>query len=374
MTGTGSSTARRMADAAHAWLAGLDPEQRRLAQRPFPADEDRRRWFYTPTDHGGLTLDAMGPAQQRQAHQLVASGLSRAGYVTAATILGLENVLDELEGWSTSFGYDRGRDPGRYFLRVFGEPGGGAWSWRFGGHHVSVQHTLVDGRVVASTPCFLGADPSSSPLLGPHPLRPLAGAEDLGLELVRSLDDAQRAVAVLTSVAPTDLVGGNRPELADGDLPLPLPDIWRNPLEGDLARQMAAAQDQLEASVGLRPEDLEAVRYTTRPKGLAAAAMTAAQRDGLRALLATYVERLPDELADREAARVHGDRLDAVHFAWAGALELGRPHYYRVQGPGLVVELDNTARDANHVHTVWRAPGNDFGDDVLARHRGEHPH
>ena len=106
-----------------------------------------------------------------------------------ATIIGLENVLDELEGWVAGFERERGRDPGLYYLRVFGDPAGDdPWSWRFGGHHVSINHLVIDGDVRASTPLFLGADPASSPLLGPHVLRPLAGAEDLARELVRTLD------------------------------------------------------------------------------------------------------------------------------------------------------------------------------------------
>ena len=177
--------ARRMSEAAAGLLGSLDAEQRALASWPFPADDERRLWYYTPTDHGGLPMSAMRPAQQRHAMQLVSSGLSRAGYVTASTIIGLENVLDELEGWVAGFERERGRDPGLYYVRVFGVPDEhGTWAWRFGGHHVSINHTIVDGEVVGSSPCFLGADPASSPLLGPHPLRPLAGAEDLGRELV----------------------------------------------------------------------------------------------------------------------------------------------------------------------------------------------
>ena len=141
----------------------------------------------------------MGPAQQRLALQLVAAGLSRPGYVTVATIMGLENVLDELEGWTAQFERDRGRDPGLYYVRVFGDPTGEApWSWRFGGHHVSINHLIVDGDVEASTPIFLGADPASSPLLGPHLLRPLAAAEDLARELVHTLDGAQRNAAIVS--------------------------------------------------------------------------------------------------------------------------------------------------------------------------------
>jgi len=142
--------------------------------------------------------------------------------------MGLENVLDELEGWTASWNRERGRDPGLYYLNVFGEPGSDApWSWRFGGHHVSIHHLVLGGEVRASTPCFLGADPASSPLLGPHLLRPLGGAEDLGRELVHALDDEQRGTAVVSPVAPVDLVGANRPRLSDGDLPLPLANIWR---------------------------------------------------------------------------------------------------------------------------------------------------
>ncbi len=164
--------ASRMASAAAAWLDALDPDQRAAATGAAPSadtqsDTERQRWFYTPTDHGGLPLGAQRPAQQRLAHQLVAAGLSTAGYVTVATIIGLDNVLDHAEGWSVDWGRERGRDPGLYYLRVFGEPGGTApWGWRFGGHHVSLNNLIVGGAVRSMTPCFLGADPATSPLLG----------------------------------------------------------------------------------------------------------------------------------------------------------------------------------------------------------------
>ena len=169
----------QMATAAIAWLDSLDPQQRKLATGSAPSpdaeqDAERRRWFYTPVDHGGLALGDQRPAQQRLAHRLVASGLSTAGYVTVATIIGLDNILDHAEGWSVDLGRERGRDPGLYYLRVFGEPGGaGPWSWRFGGHHISLNNLIVAGMVRSTTPCFLGADPAASPLPGPARLRPL---------------------------------------------------------------------------------------------------------------------------------------------------------------------------------------------------------
>lgn len=369
---TAREVASRMTEAAIAFLDALDADQRAIASWSFD-DVERTRWFYTPTDHGGLTLGEMRPEQQRLAHRLVASGLSRAGYVTVATIIGLENVLDELEGWTAGWGRRRGRDPGMYFVRVFGDPRGETpWSWRIGGHHVSISHTLAGGEVIGSTPAFLGADPASSPLLGPHPLRPLAGVEDLGRELVRALDPAQLARALVSPVAPVDLVGANRPMLADGDLPLPLAEVWRQQFTGADAERVAAIQTTAEATAGLRPEHLEAVRYRAAAIGLPATELDAAQQEILRALLDAYVRRIPDALADREAAK-YAD-LAGLHFAWAGGLESGDGHYYRVQGPTLVVEYDNTQRGANHVHSVWRDPRGDFGADPLGAHyRRDHP-
>lgn len=364
--------AAQMAEAAVALLRSLDDGQRNVAAWPFDDHHERTLWFYTPTDHGGLAISAMDAFQQRLTHRLVATGLSRAGYVTAATIMGLENVLDHVEGWSASWDRPRGRDPGLYYVRIFGDPTDTQpWAWRFGGHHVSVNHIIVDGAVAGSTPNFLGADPASSPLLGPHVLRPLGGAEDIGRELVRSLSDRQLSQARLSLVAPVDLVSVNRSKYGqgNGDLPLPLADIWRGRFEGKMADRIAQLQADSEESAGLMPAHLEAVRLTTVAKGIGASQLTSSQRSILRSLLDVYVHRLPDALADAEAAKYTNETgLDALSFAWAGGLEPGEGHYYRVQGPELLAEYDNTQRGANHVHTVWRNPRSDFGGDALRGH------
>ncbi|MFG1922908.1 DUF3500 domain-containing protein [Cryptosporangium sp. NPDC048952] len=324
-----------MVTAARDWLDSLDDTQRASAVLPWPSEEERHRWFYTPVDHGGLPLGRMTAAQQSLAMRLLASGLSEAGYVTASTIMSLENVLDQVEGWQVTRGARRRRDPQLYWVRVFGDPSAdGPWAWRFGGHHVSVHHLVVDGEVAASSPCFLGADPAETPLLGGHLLRPLGAAEDLARDLVRSLDPAQLAGAVLTTVAPDDVVSRNQPRV--------------------------------------RFSGADPLSLTAFPKGLPAAALTASQQDQLRAVLGVFLDRIPADLADREGAKFAGDRLHDVHFAWAGGVERGEPHYYRLQGPRLLAEYDNTQRDANHVHTVWRDPEGDFGDDVLRRHRAAH--
>jgi hypothetical protein len=66
--------------------------------------------------------------------------------------------------------------------------------------------------------------------------------------------------------------------------------------------------------------------------------------------------------------------LGRLRFAWAGSLDVGRPHYYRIHGPTLLVEYDNTQTNANHIHTVWRDLERDFGGDVLQAHYAKHRH
>lgn len=362
--------AGRMAEAASVWLDSLKPDQRHLAAWPWPAEQERLRWYYTPTDHGGLPIGRMRPAQQSMALQLVSTGLSRPAYVTVCAIIGLENVLDQLEGWQADWARERGRDPGMYYLRVFGEPGSSEpWSWRFGGHHVSIHHLILGGEVQASTPCFLGADPATSPLLGGRELRPLGGAEDIARDLVNALEPEQRTQALLTGVAPVDIVGGNRARISAGDRLIPLPDLWRGHFrEPRLQNQVEEMHRNGEEAAGVRPSDHEAVELTEAPKGLAARDMTAAQQQQLRDLIDVYIGRMPEGLFEREAAKVADDLLDAIHLAWAGGIDPGEPHYYRLQGPRLLAEYDNTQRAVNHVHTVWRDPQQDFGLDVLAGH------
>jgi hypothetical protein len=369
--------AQRMADAARAWLGSLDDEQRRVASGVVPSDDatdaERRRWFYTPTDHGGLTLHQQRPAQQRAAMRLVASGLSTAGYVTVATTMGLENVLDHTEGFVTRFDRERGRDPGLYYLRVFGEPGGARpWGWRFGGHHVSLNNLVVDGALVSTTPCFMGADPASSPLLGGAVNRPLGRVEDLARDLVRSLPRELAERAVLLPKAPSDFVTANRTVVSEGDQVIPLAGIWRAERFPDAAEQakLQSLSDAIDDACGFDEDDHRAVAYTTIPKGVPGSELDREQRELLRALLGTYLDRVPEGISPMPT--YDDAALDAVHVAWAGPTEPGQPHYYRLQAPRLLIEWDNTQRGANHAHSVWRDPSADFGLDVLAAHRTRH--
>ena len=296
--------------------------------------------------------------------------------MTVAVIMGLENILDELEGWSVDFARERGRDPSLYYITIFGEPGGDApWGWRFGGHHVSLHYTIIGGEVAASTPNFLGADPAVSPLLGPHLHRPLAAAEDLGRELFRALDEEKRATragiaggARTIRSAPT--VRSSRAATAR----CRLTQIFRRRIEDGLdARLVPHAGEAGSGASACRMRISTPLSFTAEPKGIAVSVLDPGQTSILRELLDSFLGRLPDELADAQASLVERE-FDRLKFLWAGGAERGQPHYYRIQGERVFIEYDNVQRGANHIHTVWRDLANDFGGDALARHYAQSRH
>ncbi|MDQ3946229.1 MAG: DUF3500 domain-containing protein [Actinomycetota bacterium] len=301
-------TAEAIADAAVDLLAALGPA-REASCLAFD-DPERVSWHYTPRERRGISIAQMDRMQAKATHRLLASVLSPAAHARVAAIAGLEDVLDEMEGGR------RGRHAGDYWTAIFGDPKRDHWGWRFEGHHVSINLTMA-GELISTTPFFLGANPAVVAEEGRTVLRPLGPEEDLAYDLLASLDGGQLERAVLSHSAPSDILTGERP--------------WT------------------EATLG-------------PPAGLAGADLRAEQRVRLRALAAVYPRRLTANLGGPRLSDL--DRhLDAVHFAWAGdeARRPGAPHYYRIQGPRFLVELDNTQNDANHVHSVWRDPQGDFG-------------
>jgi Protein of unknown function (DUF3500) len=362
--------AQVMAEAASDWLASLPPELRAKANPAF-SDPKREVWFYTPTDHDGVAMADLTVRQVQLAHRMLASGLSRPGYHRATLIMNLEAWQDAGAGWRVPRGSIRGvmhgQDPAMYFASVFGEPGSPLWGWRFGGHHVSVHYTIADGEVVSSTPTFFGANPHEAPLSDFQTLRPVAGEEDIARELLHSLDANQRLVAVISKAAPFDIVQSNRPQVVDGAVPHWITMVFNGrpgePTESNLNRM----QDDLETRQAMTDADREAARYSLVPKGLPVAQLSQAQRVTFEALLREYTGRLPEPIAAAEHARLMAV-LPELHFAWAGGLERKQPHYYRIQGPRVLIEYDCVQNNANHSHTVWRDPDGDFGRDLLAEH------
>ena len=312
-------SASTMASAASQFLASLTPDQRTQAAFGFRSDE-RVKWHFIPTEmfsRNGLTIRAMTDAQRAHAHDLLSAGLSQRGYLTATTIMDLETVLRALESGGR---FDR--DPELYFFSVFGTPSTeDAWGWRVEGHHLSLHFTIVDGRAVASSPSFLGANPAqvrTGPKAG---LRVLREREDAARALVMALDSSQRAAAVILDVAPDDIL--------------------------------------TEAELAVDP---------LSPVGVKAAALNPNQRELLMGVIDAYTSMMAEDIAADRIAAIHEAGVDEIGFAWGGAIERGEQHYYRVQGPTFLIEYDNTQGGGNHIHSVWRDFTGDFGRDLLREH------
>ncbi len=301
-----------MRSAALALLAALDDQQRVSAAQPFEDDAARRWLEYRPRRRPGASIAHMDETPRKAAHRLLSTGLSEHAYAQAMSIIALEEVLDRREQWR------RGRHSNDYWVSVFGDPAGDApWSWRFEGHHLSVTMTVADGQV-SPAPVFFGANPACVSYAGRPVSRPLAPEEDLAQVLLDAMAPAERDLAVVSGQPPGDIRTGTSPRAREGIEPL----------------------------------------------GVATGQLGSGARAVLGELVTLYLDRLPAELAAREAARLAGGEQ---YFAWEGPARSTARHYYRVQGDDLLIEYDTTS-DGNHAHTVLRRPRSDFGDDVLAEH------
>jgi Protein of unknown function (DUF3500) len=313
-----------MTECANRFLAALDANQRGKASILFDSDE-RMNWHFIPNnirvsvdslgDRKGLPLREMSPDQKHLASALLAAGLSQTGYIKAVTIMSLDEVL-------RAMGNDPShRDPENYYFSVFGSPSDtGTWGYRVEGHHLSQNYTIVNGKVVDG-PSFFGANPAEV-RQGPRKgLRTLAKEDDLGGELIHSLDEQQKKVAIVDPTA--------YPEILTA------------------VSRKAALQGQ--------------------PSGLPASKMNARQFDALMTLIEEYARNVPHELAEGRIAQMNKAGRN-IYFAWSGGINLGEPHYYRVQTSYFLIELDDTQDNANHIHSVWRDLNGDFGEDLLQQH------
>ncbi len=309
-----------MAEAAQAFLDTLTPEQHATVMFPFNSD-DRFDWHYIPRERKGVPLTAMTAAQKKAALALVEASLSAEGYNKTERIRQLEQILFDREGRAM-------RNTELYFFMVFGEPSTDAnWGWRYEGHHISQNFTVLDGVISATTPQFFGTNPAHVREGSRAGERVLVLEDVLPRSLIASMTDAHRRAAITSDEAPSDI-------LTTSD-------------------RKAGIQEN---------------------NGVAFGDLSRGQQDILWALIEEYAEAQPAAVAAERLDKVKKAGLDGIRFAWLGSLKDGEPHYYRVQGPTFLIEYDNVQNGANHVHSVWRDFDGDFGRDMLAAHYRQYAH
>lgn len=312
-------TAADMVASAKTLLDSLNAEQRKLATYPL-TDAERENWNFVPLARQGLPLKKMSTDQHALALQLLRTGLSHTGMARANAIMAMELVLKQLENDRTGR-----RDPTLYYVTIFGEPSTGqSWGWRFEGHHLSFNFTVVDGKHVFFAPSFIGSNPAEVRQGSRQGERVLGEEEDLGLALINSLDETQRKAAIFAPLALKEIVTTNQKRV--------------DPLA---------------------------------PEGIRASQLNAAQREKLVTLVKLYLGRWRPDLASEAFEKITAAGLDQLSFAWAGGLDRSKQTYYRIQGPTFLIEFDNFQGNGNHVHTTVRDFKGDFGRDLLREHYGK---
>ena len=303
--------------AALAFLASLSPAQRAQASFPFGGAE-RTRWHWTvpsSVPRNGLPLGQMSIGQRRVALALLRASTSRAGYAKALDIMSLQGVLQ-----SMTTGINDPFDADRYFVSVFGTPGDRAWGWRLEGHHLSRNFTIV-GNTLVTEPFFLGAWPTRAGtayrtiVQGERAMR---REEDAAREIVLSVDGRLRRRVVFSSESLTDHVTQN--------------------------------------AVRVAPLD---------PLGVAARDLPSAAQRRVSEIVRTYLANLPPATERRALDRVERSGMARIRFGWAGSLQPGRPHYYRLRGPTFLLEFDNSRNSGTHIHSVWRDFERDYGRHLV---------
>ena len=286
-----------MASHATRYLDSLDEAQRTKSTYAFN-DPELTRWHWTTprnVPRNGLPLREMETSQRDAALALLQTSSSAYGLQKSLDIISLQN--------------DLGNDPELYYVTVFGTPGVEPWGWRWEGHHLSRRFNVINGKL-SVTPFFLGAWPT----VNNAGLKAMEREEWAARELVTSMDESQRAVAIFQ--------------------------------QDTLGRHVT----QNEAYV----TPLETV-------GIAMSSLNANQQTFVMEVIHKYLDTLPDLVAASHLDRLQAAGFENIYFAWAGSLEPQRPHYYRLQGPTFLLEHDNSRNRGTHIHSVWRDFAEDFG-------------
>ncbi len=308
-----------MTAVANNFLQTLSTNQKSKAQFQFD-EEERWNWHFIPRDRKGIALKELNDVQRKVVMDLLHTALSDTGFQKTNAIIGLEDILRIVEGRPQD---DQYRDYGKYYISIFGNPSDSIWGWRFEGHHISLNFSSKDNHLVSATPGFFGANPAVV-LSGPEKGKQVLKDEtELGFELLHSLDVKQKEKAIINTEAPADIITG--------------------------ASRKAMIND---------------------PQGVLYSELNGEQQKVFIKLLSLYIHRYTRLFAMDMMNEITSAGLDNLRFAWAGAQQpgLGNPHYYRVQGPTIIIEYDNTQNNANHIHTVVRDLKNDFGGDELLEH------
>jgi hypothetical protein len=319
---------------AISFINSLDKMQQRTALLAFN-DTARIKWNNLPVGlraRSGINVGSMTDSQRHLFHRILSASLSSQGYLKATSIMHLDHLLNLLYDSLYKLG-DLNDDnlksikalkwtPNNFFLAFFGQPSDSVWAYKIEGHHLSINFTFMNDKL-SVTPFFVGADPAEYPFTEYAGWRILGEEEDLGIKLIHLLSPAQQKTATKSTDVPRDIItaaeSGKR-----------LIDNW----------------------------------------GIRGSEMSKEQQAILQYIIREFVFNLEYEKAVTEYDKIMKAGIDKIYFGWIGLYDESKPHYYVLNGPTFLIEFDNCGGNGrgNHIHSIWREKGNEFGEDVLKKH------
>ena len=327
--------------AADSLIKTLSPLQKRSALLAFN-DTARIKWNNLPVGmraRAGISVGDMTEQQRRLLHRILSASLSSQGYLKATGIMHLDNLLNM---WvDTAYSRHDFNDTVRqilvdlkwshrnYYLAFFGLPSDANWGFKIEGHHLSVNLTFT-GDKISVTPWFIGTDPAEMQMTQYAGWRVLGQEEDLGIKLINILTADQQQIATRNTEVPGDMITG-------AESGKRLIDYW----------------------------------------GIKGGQLDKKQKAVLLYIIREYVFNMEYEKATEEYDKIIKAGVDNIYFGWIGPYDEYRQHYFVLNGPTFLIEFDNAGGprgSANHIHTIWREKGNEFGEDLLKKHYMQEKH
>jgi len=319
--------------AARAFLESLDDNQR--AKISFSVEDDEwRKWmnqhFYV---RQGVSFEEMSEQQRNAAFNLMSVSLSAKGLKLSKDIMKLNHTLGEINNNFQEYG------EWLYWITIMGEPSETEpWGWQMDGHHLIVNYFVIGDQVVM-TPFFVGSEPVIADTGKYKGIVILQDEQDLGLKMLRSLNEKQKSEAVI-----------------------------------EVSKE---SNNNLTEAF----KDNVVLDYT----GVKASSFSIKQKDIFLSLIKLYIDNMDEghgKIKMEEVERY----IDDTYFAWIGENDDNSVYYYRVHSPVILIEFDHqkpvgtrhlygSDPHRQHIHAVVRTPnGNDYGKDLLKQHYKEHPH
>ena len=318
-----TADAQNLSKKATTFLELLSDETKAKSLFDFE-DVERFNMNYVPLQRKGATFHDFNEKQKTAAIDLLKSSLGKEGFRKSQEIIALEKVLRIIENNDNDNmpdGRPR-RDSLNYHFSIFGDPASKTpWGWRFEGHHLSLNFTSLDGKIISATPTFFGANPSIIKSTDQNEKEVLQEEARLGFLLINSMNAAQLSRTKFSEEAPLDISSETK----------------------------------------RKAEKLD-------PIGISYTDLSEDQREIMLQLLNVYLSNFEPKFEEEFYDKIKDSGVENLSFSWAGSLQPGAGHYYRIQGPTLLIEYDNIQNDADHAHAVVRDLTNDYGEDILKAH------